>query len=859
MTETIMPPEVLAALKPEFVAPLVGFLTHESVNENGSLFELGAGYVTKLRYERSKGAVFKADESFTPASVAAKWGQICDFTNPSYPSGITDTDWLGLLEQAKALDSNPKPPPLRFDGKVVLVTGAGSGLGRAYAHMFAKLGASVVVNDLGGGLSGGSGASARAADTVVNEIKSMGGIAVANYDSVLDGDKVVGTAIQNFGRIDVVVNNAGILRDRSFSRMTDQDWDLVYNVHLRGTYKVLKAAWPHMLKNKYGRIINTASAVGLYGNFGQANYSSAKAGIIALSNSLALEGKKHNILINTIAPNAGTRMTATIMPPEMVEAFKPEYVAPLVGYLGHESTQSTGGVFETGSCWVAKVRWQRAKGFGFPHNQELKPEHIASKWQNITNFDDGRATYPASTQDSFQEVYANVTNVAEGKPSVSSARFSNSTVDVEKVLQMKFEPVRMEYTHRDTILYALGVGAKKSELDILYENNENFFSLPTFGVILGFAAQMNVPMGDIFPNFNPMLLLHGEQYLEIKKPIPTSATLLSKARVLDICDKGKGAVVSIGVNTTDANGNEICYNEGTIFIRGVGGFGGPKNRKNIPYPASVAPNTIPKRAPDAIVKEKTLKEQATLYRLSGDYNPLHIDPQMSSIGGFKEPILHGLCFYGYAGRHILRKYGNSDPKNFKSIKGRFSSSVYPGETLQTEMWVEGSKVLFQVRVVERDTIVLSNAAVELHNLGSGSVSGPSIVKQASGAVGGSDGFKSAVLFMNLSKGLNSMSSQQRQAQMKKVKAVFQFDISKDGGKKTFYIDLKLEGAAGEGVPSNKPDVIISVSDDDFADLAAGKINGQKAFMSGKIKIKGQMMLAMKLDSVLKAATPGAKL
>ena len=272
MTEAVMPPEILQNLKPEFVAPLVLFLTHESTEEAGSLFEVGAGYVSKLRWERSKGAIFKTDATFTPSAVQAKWAEIVDFNGAAHPSSVMDVDWMDILEKAKSLSGNPQGNnELRFDGKVVLITGAGGGLGRAYAHLFGKLGASVVVNDLGTSATG-QGAS-KAADVVVEEIRALGGKAVANYDSVEDGDKLVETAIKNFGRIDIIVNNAGILRDKSFSRMSDGDWSLVHRVHLRGTYKVTKAAWPYFLKQKFGRIINTASAVGLYGNFGQANYS----------------------------------------------------------------------------------------------------------------------------------------------------------------------------------------------------------------------------------------------------------------------------------------------------------------------------------------------------------------------------------------------------------------------------------------------------------------------------------------------------------------------------------------------------------------------------------------------------------
>lgn len=190
---------------------------------------------------------------------------------------------MGLLEKAKALPGNPDAGPLRFNGRVVIVTGAGGGLGRAYALLFGRLGANVVVNDLGGPSNG----QPAAADKVVAEIKAAGGNAVANYNSVEDGDKIVEMALQTFGKVDVLVNNAGILRDKSFTKMTDQDWDLVQRVHLRGTYKTSKAVWPVFLKQKYGRIINTSSAVGLQGNFGQANYSS---GISCLLNSRSSQG-----------------------------------------------------------------------------------------------------------------------------------------------------------------------------------------------------------------------------------------------------------------------------------------------------------------------------------------------------------------------------------------------------------------------------------------------------------------------------------------------------------------------------------------------------------------------------------------
>ncbi|KAF7730589.1 hypothetical protein EC973_001971 [Apophysomyces ossiformis] len=706
MTETVMPPEILQSLKPEFVTPVVGYLCHENTEDNGGIFEVGGGFVSKLRWERSPGVVFKADETFTPAAVSAKWEEICDFDKTNeYPSSVMDTDFMALLERAKAAEANPTGEALRFDGQVAIVTGAGGGLGKAYALLLAKLGASVVVNDLGGSTHG-QGSDSRAADLVVDEIRKAGGKAVANYDSVEDGEKVVETAIKAFGRIDILVNNAGILRDKSFARMSDADWDLVHRVHLRGTYKVVKAAWPHFHKQKYGRIINTASAVGLYGNFGQTNYSAAKLGIVGFTKTIALEGQRRNILANVIAPNAGTRMTATVMPPEMVEAFKPEYVAPLIAYLGHSSNEETGSIFEVGSGWIAKVRWQRTGGVGFPANRTLTPEQVANEWARITDFDDGRATNPNSTQDSFQGFMENFSNVSEEEPAKE-----DGTLDIEATKKLKFDIQDFEYSEREAILYALGVGCKRTDLQYVYENDANFSVLPTFGVIPSFTSMMSVPFGDFLPNFNPMMLLHGEQFLSLRKPIPTSGTLKSQAHVVDILDKGKGAAVTIGVTTTDGSGEVVFENEFTLFIRGSGGFGGPK--KGADRGAATASNTPPNRKPDAIVTEKTNEDQAALYRLSGDYNPLHIDPSMSAIGGFDVPILHGLCSFGVSGKHVLKTFGNNDPASFKNIKARFAKHVFPGETLETQMWKEGSKVIFQTRVVERDVIAISNAAVEL--------------------------------------------------------------------------------------------------------------------------------------------------
>ncbi|KAJ1663021.1 hypothetical protein IW140_005428 [Coemansia sp. RSA 1813] len=712
MTATVMPQEMLEALKPEFIAPLVGYLTHENTKQTGGLFEIGAGTITAHRWEATQGVVFKPDASFTPGAVKARFDEIDSFDSASvyYPASMKENDWLGKLEEAKHLTSNRAGENLRFDGKVVLVTGAGNGLGRAYALMFARAGAKVVVNDLA--VIEKDGRKVRAADLVVGEIKSAGGAAVANHDSVEDGDKLVQTAIDNFGRIDVVVNNAGILRDKSFIKVTPQEWDLVYRVHLRGTYKVSKAAWPHFVKQKSGAIINTNSSVGIFGNFGQTNYASAKAGIQGLTNTLAIEGAKYGIRANAVAPNAGTAMTATIMPAEIVEMLKPEYVAPLVGYLAHESTPHTSKLFQVGSCWVSEIRRQRSGGVAFSLKRELTPEDIAKRWTDIVNFNDGRAHFVPNTRQSSTELMQNAMSGG------SENEAEEEKVDIAGAYAAKSKPQPFDYTKRDVVLYALGIGASHHDLPLVYENNDAFQTFPTFAVIPAFHTRMDLT--SFLPSFNPMMLLHGEQFVEVHRPIPTEGQLLCTTQIVDIQDKGKGLTATGRLTMIDKDGNVIAVSESTSFIRGLGGFSkkpGFAPVKSLERPtAATAANIIPKRAPDAVYSQKTSEEQAAVYRLAGDYNPLHIDPEMSKMGGFKVPILHGLCTFGHAARHVVKiASAGADASRLKSVKARFSAPVLPGETLETSVWADktsSNRVLFQVRVVERDVIAISNAAAE---------------------------------------------------------------------------------------------------------------------------------------------------
>jgi NAD(P)-dependent dehydrogenase (short-subunit alcohol dehydrogenase family) len=271
------------------------------------------------------------------------------------------------------------------EGRVIVVTGAGGGLGREYALLLARSGAKVVVNDLGGSRDG-SGAGQAAADTVVTEIREAGGEAVPNYDSVADeagGAAVVQTALDAFGRVDGVVANAGILRDGAFHKMTTEAWDAVLAVHLDGTYHVVRAAWPHFREQRYGRVVVAASTSGIYGNFGQSNYGAAKGGMIGLVQTLAIEGARYNILANAIAPMAATRMTADVATQEVLDKLGPAHVAPVVGHLLSEECADSGSVIVAGGGQVHQVRQFMSKGVTFSEVPTL--EQVGDRWGEVTD------------------------------------------------------------------------------------------------------------------------------------------------------------------------------------------------------------------------------------------------------------------------------------------------------------------------------------------------------------------------------------------------------------------------------------------------------------------------------------------
>ena len=284
-----------------------------------------------------------------------------------------------------------------FEGRVAIITGAGGGLGREHALLMASRGAQIVVNDLGGAVDG-TGSDAGPAQKVVDEIEALGGAAVADGNSVATqegAEGMVKTALEAFGRIDIVINNAGILRDKSFANMTPDLWDPVIAVHLTGTYNVTRAAWAQFREQSYGRIVSTSSAAGIFGNFGQTNYGAAKMGIVGMTRVWAQEGGKYNIRANAIAPVARTRMTEEILGP-LIEKVDPALVSPVVAYLASEECAVSGEVYSVGAGRVSRIFIAEAPGY---FKKDLTVEDVRDNWDTIRA--EGDYLIPNSVNDEF--------------------------------------------------------------------------------------------------------------------------------------------------------------------------------------------------------------------------------------------------------------------------------------------------------------------------------------------------------------------------------------------------------------------------------------------------------------------------
>jgi len=297
---------------------------------------------------------------------------------------------------------------MRFNDRVAVITGAGHGLGRSHALALAARGAKVLVNDLGGAVDG-SGADAGAAQAVVEEIRGHDGEALANADDIATRDgaaRLIAQARDAWGRVDILINNAGILRDKSFQNMALDDFEAVLNVHLLGSVYCSHAAWPLMREQAYGRVLMTTSAAGLYGNFGQANYGAAKMGLIGLMNVLKLEGRKYNITVNTVAPVAGTRMGGTVFPEQVMPLLRPELVSAAVMWLSSEQCNLSGEIIAAGAGYYSRVQVMEGKGLTVDPGGNVTPELLHEAEAEILEMSQAQPFDEA--MQAVQRVFANL-------------------------------------------------------------------------------------------------------------------------------------------------------------------------------------------------------------------------------------------------------------------------------------------------------------------------------------------------------------------------------------------------------------------------------------------------------------------
>ncbi|PVU98138.1 hypothetical protein BB559_001758, partial [Furculomyces boomerangus] len=311
---------------------------------------------------------------------------------------------------------------------------------------------------------------------------------------------------------------------------------IINNVYLKDMHKVTKVTMPIFMKQKSGVIINTSSSVGLYVNFGLANYSAAKSATIGFTRTLPHKSIKNGIRVNCIASNDGTQLTATVFPQEIVDLLKPEYVAPFVGFLCHNSCPDSGKIFQIGSCWAGQVCRQSAGGHIFVPDETYTPESIRDKCAQLLT----------SSGDFNKVVVGNIMRVLNVKLGETSnvekkitARNQNATIDVEAARKHVFQPKNFAFTERDVMLYAFGISASHKDITIVYELSPKSHTFPTFPVLAKFFCGVNY--GKFLPKFNSMMLLHGEEFVQIHSPIPTSGNFVCTSQVVDIADKGKAS------------------------------------------------------------------------------------------------------------------------------------------------------------------------------------------------------------------------------------------------------------------------------------------------------------------------------
>jgi NAD(P)-dependent dehydrogenase (short-subunit alcohol dehydrogenase family)/acyl dehydratase len=557
--------------------------------------------------------------------------------------------------------------PIELTGRVAVVTGAGNGLGRAHALELARRGTQVVVNDVGGAVDG-SGQSSGPADAVVAEIEASGGEAVADSHSVVDGgEAIIATALAAFGRIDIVVNNAGILRDKAFHNMTSEGFDAVLDVHLRGAMQVSRAAFPYMRAQGFGRIINTTSTAGLLGNFGQANYGSAKAGLYGMTRVLAIEGGRHNIMVNCVAPVASTRMTGMVDNPEYSAMMSPDRVSPVVAYLASAECEVTGEVFSAVGGRVARFFMGLTRGW---QSSSLTAEDVRDHLGEIR--DQAGYTVPTNAVEEVELVTSRLAARA-GTPTPTGPApldptklrttwpLGRTVVDQTRVLDYA------EATNDPNPLYAQGIAVP-----------------PLFGVVASFPGMAASVRAVVPPEAHR--IVHGSHDMHFHRTMTAGMALDTTTEAHSYRVRGSNTFFHIRLTSRDDAGNLVLEQFSAFAILGYSNSAdaGPE------VPSHALPALGELLSLGQYVSHVDHDQTFRYAKASGDESPIHLDPDIARSAGLPGIIVHGLCTMAMCGRAVTETVAQGDPRRLSRLAVRFAGNVLPGADVVTTIYQLGA-------------------------------------------------------------------------------------------------------------------------------------------------------------------------
>jgi (3R)-3-hydroxyacyl-CoA dehydrogenase / 3a,7a,12a-trihydroxy-5b-cholest-24-enoyl-CoA hydratase / enoyl-CoA hydratase 2 len=573
---------------------------------------------------------------------------------------------------------------IRLDGRVAIVTGAGGGLGRAHARELARRGAAVVVNDVAN------------ADGVVDEIRAAGGAAVADTSSVLDGASLVATALASYGDVHVLVNNAGILRDAAFHKMDLATFDDVLDVHLRGAVAVSMAAFRHMREHGYGRIVMTTSSAGLLGNFGQANYGAAKAGLYGLTRVLALEGAAKGVHTNAVMPIAATPMTEAGMTPEMREALSPDLVSPVVAFLASEQCELNGEVLNAAGGSVSRFFLGLTRGWG---SSALTAEDVADHLDEIVR-EDGYSV-PSNAGEASRALMAQLPLPATGSPLVPGG------VDTS-LFGRQLAPTTFHVDRDQVRRYAAATADDNPAYDDATVAPAAF-AFPVVHEAVGAAVRTLVA-----PHLM-MRIVHGAHDIYVRRPLVPGTTLTTVAQPWGLRTHGSAARLCLRLVSTDSDGEVVLEQFGQFAIRGVTdlpdvGFAPPPFR---------LPDDVATSRPVGRRTTKVTADQPTVYaEASGDHSPIHVDADAARAAGLPGVILQGMCAFAMSVAAATDEVAGGDPRAVARAAVRFSAPVLPGSELETAVHLlpdQGlpGRTTYGFRTTCGDSVVLKDGVLEV--------------------------------------------------------------------------------------------------------------------------------------------------